>query len=99
MKKFLQRMSKRWQKLMTGGKRTALARLFIRCLIVFVLIGTITELLDLHKFGRARAIIQRIAIGIGALVCLSMLLALPSEKEYFHFPDEEENKLRDRDKS
>ena len=99
MKNFLQSMTRRWQKLMIGGKRTALARIFIRCLIVFVLIGTITELLDLHMFGKARAIIQRIAIGIGALLSLSMLLALSSEKEYFHFPDEEGNKLRDRDKS
>ncbi len=92
-------MTKRWQKLMTGGKRTALARLFIRCLIVFVLIGAITELFDLHVFEGARAIIQRIAIGIGVLVSLSMLLALSSEKEYFHFTDEEENRLHNRDKS
>lgn len=98
MKNFLQSMTRRWQKLMTGGKRTALAKLFLRCLIVFVLIGTITELLDLHMFGGSRAIIQRIAIGIGALASLSMLLALSSEKECFHFSDEEENKLRDRDK-
>lgn len=98
MKNFLKRISRRWQKLMAGGKRTALARLFIRCLIVFVLIGTITELLDLHMFGRVRAIIQRIAIGIGALASLLMLLALSSEKDYFHFSDEEENRSRDRDK-
>ena len=83
---------------MRGGKRTALAKLFIRCLVVFVLIGTVTELIDLHMFGKARAIIQRMVIGLGVLTSLLMLLALSSEKAHFHFSDEEKSKGGDKNK-
>ena len=78
----------RISQLKRGGKRTQLAKLFIRLFIFFAGIEIIMEAFDFHIFGKARAMTSRIAVGIGLSVSLLMLWLLSGDNGMFNFPDE-----------
>ena len=84
----LNALAGRINRLRRGGKRTQLAKLFIRLFVFLAGIEIIMEAFDFHIFGKARAMTSRIAVGIGLSVSLLMLWLLSGDNGMFNFPDE-----------